>query len=75
MREHQYFVYIMSSNSGTLYIGMTDSIYRRALQHKSGEIDGFSTRPIMLFTGNDLIDTSAKGRTCLSFSTTRAGIV
>lgn len=44
MKEHQYFVYIMSSRSGTLYIGMTNSIYRRALQHKSGEIDGFSSK-------------------------------
>src|SRR5579864_350965 len=42
MKTHQYFVYIMSSNSGTLYIGMTNSIYRRALQHKSGAIEGFS---------------------------------
>jgi putative endonuclease len=32
----------MSSNSGTLYIGMTNSIYRRALQHKAGDIEGFS---------------------------------
>ena len=30
----EYFVYIMCSLSGTLYIGMTNSIYRRALQHK-----------------------------------------
>jgi putative endonuclease len=44
VKEHQYFVYIMSSRSGTLYIGMTNSIYRRALQHKSGEIDGFSSK-------------------------------
>ncbi len=44
MREHKYFVYIVSSRSGTLYIGMTNSIYRRALQHKSGEIEGFSSK-------------------------------
>lgn len=44
MKEHQYFVYIMSSNSGTLYIGMTNSMYRRALQHKSGAIEGFSSK-------------------------------
>ena len=44
MRDHQYFVYIMSSNSGTLYIGMTNSIYRRALQHKAGEIEGFTKK-------------------------------
>ena len=30
MRDHEYFVYIMSSRSGTLYIGMTNTIYRRA---------------------------------------------
>jgi putative endonuclease len=43
MKDHEYFVYIMSSCSGTLYIGMTNSIYRRALQHKRGEIEGFSS--------------------------------
>jgi predicted GIY-YIG superfamily endonuclease len=29
MKDHEYFVYIMSSRSGTLYIGMTNSIYHR----------------------------------------------
>jgi len=44
MKDHQYFVYIVSSRSGTLYIGMTNSIYRRALQHKNGEIEGFASK-------------------------------
>jgi len=44
MREHKYFVYIVCSRSGTLYIGITNSIYRRALQHKRREIDGFSCK-------------------------------
>ena len=44
MRDHQYFVYIVSSRSGTLYIGMTNSIYRRVLQHKSGTIEGFASK-------------------------------
>jgi len=44
MKDHEYFVYIMCSLSGTLYIGMTNSIYRRALQHKRGEIEGFSSK-------------------------------
>jgi len=44
MKEHQYFVYIVCSNSSTLYIGMTDSIYRPALQHKRGEVDGFAAK-------------------------------
>ncbi|MFZ0818221.1 MAG: GIY-YIG nuclease family protein [Candidatus Sulfotelmatobacter sp.] len=43
MRDHEYFVYIMCSRSGTLYIGMT-SIYRRTLQHKRGETEGFSSK-------------------------------
>src|SRR6185437_10818975 len=44
MKEHEYFVYIMCSRSGTLYIGMTNSIYRRALEHKRGEIEGFASK-------------------------------
>jgi putative endonuclease len=44
MREHRYFTYIVCSGSGTLYIGMTNSIYRRALQHKSREIEGFASK-------------------------------
>jgi putative endonuclease len=44
VKEHQYFVYIMSSRTGTLYIGMTNSIYNRSLQHKRGEIEGFSSK-------------------------------
>jgi putative endonuclease len=44
VKEHQYFVYIVCNRSGTLYIGMTNSIYRRALQHKSGEIEGFTKK-------------------------------
>ena len=44
MKDHEYFVYIMSSNSGTLYIGVTNSMYRRALQHKRGNIEGFASK-------------------------------
>ncbi len=44
MKEHKYYAYIVCSLSGTLYIGMTNSIDRRALQHKSGEIEGFARK-------------------------------
>ncbi|MGB8065634.1 MAG: GIY-YIG nuclease family protein [Candidatus Sulfotelmatobacter sp.] len=44
MNDHNYFVYIMASLSGTIYIGITNSIYRRSLQHKSGEIQGFASK-------------------------------
>jgi len=37
-------VYIMASRSLNLYTGVTNSIYRRALQHKRGEIGGFTKR-------------------------------
>jgi putative endonuclease len=42
MKDHEYFAYIVCSRSGTLCIGMSNSIYRRALQHKRGEIEGFA---------------------------------
>jgi len=42
--ERSYYVYIMASRSLNLYTGVTNSIYQRTLQHKSGEIDGFSKK-------------------------------
>jgi putative endonuclease len=44
MKDHEYFAYIVCSRSGTLYIGMTNSIYRRALEHKRGETEGFASK-------------------------------
>jgi len=43
-RERRYYVYIMASRSLNLYTGVTDDIYRRALEHKSGAIEGFTKR-------------------------------
>jgi len=42
--EKRYYVYIMASRSLTLYTGVTRDIYHRALQHKAGEIEGFTKR-------------------------------
>jgi putative endonuclease len=44
MRTYQYFVYIMASERGTLYVGMTNNLLRRILEHKSGEIKGFTQK-------------------------------
>ena len=43
-RDNRYYVYVMASRSLNLYTGVTNSIYQRALQHKSGEIDGFTKK-------------------------------
>ena len=37
-------MYIMASRSLNLYTGVTNSIYQRTLQHKSGEVDGFTKK-------------------------------
>ena len=42
--EHKYWTYIVGSRSGTLYIGMTNNIYRRMFEHKSGEFEGFASK-------------------------------
>ncbi len=45
MREDKHnYVYIMASRSLTLYTGVTGDLYRRALQHKAGEIEGFTQK-------------------------------
>ena len=40
--EYRYWVYIFASRTGTLYTGMTGDLYKRIMQHKAGEIEGFS---------------------------------
>ncbi len=42
--EKRYYVYIMASRSLTLYTSVTGDIYHRALQHRAGEIEGFTKK-------------------------------
>jgi len=44
LKQYKYYVYIMASRSLNLYTGVTNSIFRRVLQHKSGDIEGFTKR-------------------------------
>ena len=44
MSGKQYFVYIMSSPSRTLYTGVTNNLQRRVFEHKNKLIEGFSKK-------------------------------
>jgi putative endonuclease len=39
-----YFVYLLSSLSGTLYVGLTDNLWKRMGEHKAGVFDGFTRK-------------------------------
>ncbi len=44
MTDYRFWVYIMASKSGTLYIGITNNIEVRVAQHKSAQFEGFSSK-------------------------------
>jgi len=37
-----YYVYMLASLSGTLYIGITNNLERRMVEHKEGLVEGFT---------------------------------
>ena len=39
-----YFVYLLASMSGTLYVGLTDNLWKRVQEHKDGTFDGFTRK-------------------------------
>ena len=42
--QTRYWVYIISSKSGTLYTGMTNSLDRRVFEHKHHLVPGFTAK-------------------------------
>ncbi len=44
INNHQYWVYMMASQSGTLYIGVTGHLQERVAEHKSCIIEGFTKK-------------------------------
>ena len=39
-----YYVYVLASESRTLYIGVTNNLQRRVYEHKQGLIEGFTKK-------------------------------
>src|SRR5271157_3273322 len=44
VREHRYAVSILASRSHNFYVGVTNNLERRVLQHKEHEQEGFTAR-------------------------------
>jgi putative endonuclease len=59
------YTYIMGSQTGTLYIGVTSEIYIRVQQHKNGTFEGFSkehgcTRLLYYETHESILESIAR---------------
>ncbi len=44
MVSKQYYVYILTGNSGTLYTGITNDLARRVFEHKNQVVEGFTKK-------------------------------
>ena len=45
MREHIYYVYLMANDSNrVLYVGVTNNLLRRIIEHKSKKVRGFTEK-------------------------------
>jgi len=61
----EYYVYIMASFAGVLYIGVTNNLERRIYEHQEGLVPGFSqkyktTRLVYFESCNTILDAIAR---------------
>jgi putative endonuclease len=42
--RRSYFVYILTNQAGTLYVGVTNNLERRIIEHKQAAVDSFTKR-------------------------------
>ena len=42
--ERHYYVYMLASKTRRLYVGMTNDLHRRVLQHRTKVIEGFTSK-------------------------------
>ena len=40
--NHQFYIYILTNNTGTLYIGVTNNLERRIYEHQNDLLEGFT---------------------------------
>ena len=44
MKNKTFYIYIIASKSGTLYVGITNNLQRRVLEHKNHLVPGFTDK-------------------------------
>jgi putative endonuclease len=61
----QYYVYIMTNRSGTLYIGVTNDLVRRVHEHRTKCVESFTTKYnltqlVYYEAGSDILEAIAR---------------